>query len=410
MGDPSPRRVVTRRSPASDAATALLSALVREGVRDVVVAPGSRSQALALAAAELERVGAIRLHVRIDERGAGFLALGTAVESGRPAVVVTTSGTAVANLHPAVLEAHHAGVPLIVCSADRPVELRGIRSNQTTVQPGIFAGAVRLERDVAAPDGAPGEADAARASPARPSTRRSAATPPAIPCRTPARVRCTQPPVPRAAVGRGRPRRPPRASGRGERAVLDAEDANAAAVARTVIEAGPRTLVVAGRGAGPSPRSSRAPAAGRSSPRSRAARTSVRTSSWPTASCCASPGSATPSSASSCSGIRRSRARCPRSCSATASSRSSSRRGGASGTTPAHGAPLRARGARRRPRADARGARVGRPLGAGEPHAPRRGAAAVASVRDGIDETGHVSDFAAQREYMRAQLAVVRAR
>ena len=140
---------------------ALLSAFVREGVRDVVVAPGSRSQALALAAAELERVGAIRLHVRIDERGAAFLALGTAIESGRPAVVVTTSGTAVANLHPAVLEAHHSGVPLIICSADRPAELRGIRSNQTTMQPGIFAGAVRLERDVAAPEGAAGEADAA---------------------------------------------------------------------------------------------------------------------------------------------------------------------------------------------------------------------------------------------------------
>ncbi len=140
---------------------ALLSAFVHQGVRDFVVAPGSRSQALALAAAELERVGAIRLHVRIDERGAAFLALGTAIESGRPAVVVTTSGTAVANLHPAVLEAHHAGVPLIVCSADRPAELRGIRSNQTTMQPGIFAGAVRLERDVAAPEGAPGEADAA---------------------------------------------------------------------------------------------------------------------------------------------------------------------------------------------------------------------------------------------------------
>lgn len=140
---------------------ALLSSLVREGVRDVVVAPGSRSQALALAAAELERVGAIRLHVRIDERGAAFLALGAAVESGRPTVVVTTSGTAVANLHPAVLEAHHSGVPLIVCSADRPAELRGIRSNQTTMQPGIFAGALRLERDVAAPEGDHGEADAA---------------------------------------------------------------------------------------------------------------------------------------------------------------------------------------------------------------------------------------------------------
>lgn len=148
-------------SPATASALELLSELVRSGVTDVVVAPGSRSQALALAAAELERAGAIRLHVRIDERGAGFLALGLAVETGRPAVVVTTSGTAVANLHPAVLEAHHGGVPLIFATADRPAELRGIRSNQTTMQPGIFAGAVRLERDVPPPEGRAGEADAA---------------------------------------------------------------------------------------------------------------------------------------------------------------------------------------------------------------------------------------------------------
>ncbi|KQZ11100.1 2-succinyl-5-enolpyruvyl-6-hydroxy-3-cyclohexene-1-carboxylate synthase [Agromyces sp. Root1464] len=158
MAEPDRR---TPASPASDSALSLLAAFVREGVVDLVVAPGSRSQALALAAAELERAGVVRLHVRIDERGAAFLALGLAVESGRPVPVITTSGTAVANLHPAVLEAHHSGVPLIVLSADRPAELRGIRSNQTTMQPGIFAGAVRLERDVAAPDGGAGEADAA---------------------------------------------------------------------------------------------------------------------------------------------------------------------------------------------------------------------------------------------------------
>ena len=134
---------------------------MRAGVRDVVVAPGSRSQALALAAAEFERAGHLRLHVRIDERGAAFLALGLAVESRHPSIVVTTSGTAVANLHPAVLEAHHSGVPLVVLTADRPAELRGIRSNQTTMQPGIFAGAVRLERDIAAPEGAAGESAAA---------------------------------------------------------------------------------------------------------------------------------------------------------------------------------------------------------------------------------------------------------
>jgi len=161
MAEPAPGRPARSSSPASDVAVALLGAFIEAGVRDLVVAPGSRSQALALAAAELERVGAVRLHVRIDERGAAFLALGLAVESGSPALVITTSGTAVANLHPAVLEAHHSGVPLVVVSADRPAELRGIRSNQTTMQPGIFAGAVRLERDVAAPEGAPGETDAA---------------------------------------------------------------------------------------------------------------------------------------------------------------------------------------------------------------------------------------------------------
>jgi 2-succinyl-5-enolpyruvyl-6-hydroxy-3-cyclohexene-1-carboxylate synthase len=120
-------------------------------VTDVVVSPGSRSQALALAAAALERAGGISVHVRLDERTAGFTALGLAVESRRPAAVVTTSGTAVANLHPAVLEAHHSGVPMIVVSADRPDELRGIGSNQTTVQPGMFGAAVGFVRDIEAP-------------------------------------------------------------------------------------------------------------------------------------------------------------------------------------------------------------------------------------------------------------------
>ncbi len=147
-------------SPASAFSAELLAGLVALGVRDVVLAPGSRSQALALVAAELEATGSIRLHVRIDERVAGFLALGLAVESGRPVPVITTSGTAVANLHPAVLEAHHSAVPIVVISADRPEELRGIGSNQTTVQPGIFAGALRAEWDVVAPTGddAPGRA------------------------------------------------------------------------------------------------------------------------------------------------------------------------------------------------------------------------------------------------------------
>jgi 2-succinyl-5-enolpyruvyl-6-hydroxy-3-cyclohexene-1-carboxylate synthase len=160
------RRIETKlshRSPATAFAVALLDEFARLGLRDIVVSPGSRSQALALAAAEYERLGLLRLRVRIDERVGGFLALGLAVETGLPVVVVMTSGTAVANLHPGVLEAHHSGVPLIIVSSDRPAELRGIGSNQTTVQEGIFGAAIQWSRDIPAPRGDAGEQDAAAA-------------------------------------------------------------------------------------------------------------------------------------------------------------------------------------------------------------------------------------------------------
>ncbi|GAB3586812.1 2-succinyl-5-enolpyruvyl-6-hydroxy-3-cyclohexene-1-carboxylic-acid synthase [Leifsonia lichenia] len=162
MGEPTAQPARTG-NPATDYSIALLTALVRAGVRDLIVSPGSRSQALALVAAELERSGSARLHVRIDERVSGFLALGLAREGGTPAVVITTSGTATANLHPAVLEAHESGIPLIVLTADRPDELRGIRANQTTHQDGLYGVAVRLTRDVAAPTGAADEQDDAAA-------------------------------------------------------------------------------------------------------------------------------------------------------------------------------------------------------------------------------------------------------
>ena len=148
-------------SPATDFSVALLDEYVRRGLTDVVLSPGSRSQALALAVAEYERAGLLRLRVRIDERVGGFLALGLAVETARPVLIITTSGTAVANLHPAVLEAHHSGVPLIVASADRPDELRHIGSNQTAEQPGIFGAATTRNWDVSAPVGDDGEADLA---------------------------------------------------------------------------------------------------------------------------------------------------------------------------------------------------------------------------------------------------------
>ncbi len=142
---------VANPAPASVFAAEFLTHAVELGVEHIVLSPGARSQALALVAAELERRGDVKLHVRIDERAAGFLALGLAVETRIPAVVITTSGSAVANLHPAVLEAHHAGVPMIVLTADRPEELREIGSNQTTHQHDIFGPAVRLSVDEPAP-------------------------------------------------------------------------------------------------------------------------------------------------------------------------------------------------------------------------------------------------------------------
>lgn len=151
-------------SPAVVAAHTLVETLARLGVREVVLAPGSRSAPLAYALAHAVRSGrhpGLRLHVRVDERDAGFLALGLAkgatLCSAAPVAVVTTSGTAVANLHPAVLEAHHAGVPLLLLTADRPHELRGTGANQTADQVGMFGGATRLALDVPAPTSRPGE-------------------------------------------------------------------------------------------------------------------------------------------------------------------------------------------------------------------------------------------------------------
>ena len=130
-------------NPSTALGRVLVDELVRGGVRDAVLAPGSRSAPLALALAAAERAGRLRLHVRIDERTAAFLALGLAKASGRPVPVLTTSGTAAAHLHAAVLEASASGVPLVALTADRPPELRGTGANQTVEQVGLFGGAVR---------------------------------------------------------------------------------------------------------------------------------------------------------------------------------------------------------------------------------------------------------------------------
>ncbi|WP_461169364.1 2-succinyl-5-enolpyruvyl-6-hydroxy-3-cyclohexene-1-carboxylic-acid synthase [Arthrobacter sp. Z1-15] len=143
------------------AARSAVSALVAAGVTDVVVAPGSRSAPLAYALAEAEVQGRVTVHVRIDERVAGFTALGLARGGHRPAAVATTSGTAVGELMPAVMEAHHAGVPLVVLSADRPAELHGTGANQTTVQPGIFAEFPAATADIRAGDDPAGAISAA---------------------------------------------------------------------------------------------------------------------------------------------------------------------------------------------------------------------------------------------------------
>ena len=124
-------------------ACVVVDELVRGGVRDVVLCPGSRNAPLAFALADADRAGRLRLHVRIDERTAGYLAIGLAVGSGRPVPIAMTSGTAVANLGPAVVEANYARVPLIVLSANRPYELLGTGANQTMEQLGYFGTQVR---------------------------------------------------------------------------------------------------------------------------------------------------------------------------------------------------------------------------------------------------------------------------
>ncbi|HEY2723957.1 MAG TPA: 2-succinyl-5-enolpyruvyl-6-hydroxy-3-cyclohexene-1-carboxylic-acid synthase [Pseudonocardiaceae bacterium] len=144
-------------NPSTALATVLIDELVRCGVRHAVLCPGSRNAALSFALHQADAAGRLALHVRIDERSAAFLALGLALRSGAPVPVVCTSGTAAANLHPAVLEADRSGVPLLAVTADRPVELLDTGANQTVHQAGLFAGAVRAAPSLAAPQRAPGQ-------------------------------------------------------------------------------------------------------------------------------------------------------------------------------------------------------------------------------------------------------------
>jgi len=145
-------------NPSTAFATVLVDELARCGLAEAVVAPGSRNAPLAIALWEhAERsAGRLRLHVRIDERSAAFLALGLAKVSRRPVAVVCTSGTAAAHFHAAVIEADEAAVPLLVLTADRPPELRGTGANQTIDQLKLYGDAVRWFCEVGVPEARPG--------------------------------------------------------------------------------------------------------------------------------------------------------------------------------------------------------------------------------------------------------------
>lgn len=150
-------------NPSTTQARVVVDELVRGGVRDVVLCPGSRNAPLAFALKDADDRGRLRLHVRIDERTAGYLAVGLAVAAGSPVCVTMTSGTAVANLGPAVVEANYARVPLIVLSANRPYEMLGTGASQTMEQLGYFGTQVRAAISLGLAEDAPDRLDALNA-------------------------------------------------------------------------------------------------------------------------------------------------------------------------------------------------------------------------------------------------------
>jgi 2-succinyl-5-enolpyruvyl-6-hydroxy-3-cyclohexene-1-carboxylate synthase len=223
-------------SDSTRSARAVIARLIGAGVRELVLAPGSRNAPLAFAAYDAAAAGALRLHTRIDERSAGFLALGL-TKVGSRAAVVCTSGTAVANLHPAVLEAAHAGVSLVVVTADRPARLRGTGANQTTDQVGAF-GPLVPTLDIAPGGVVPDET--ALESPAEGPFRQG------VPLHL--NVQLEEPLVPEGRWA-DVPAPLERAEGgvrRGGRPPSDGADVDV-----VEIPAGPRTVVVAGDDAGP---------------------------------------------------------------------------------------------------------------------------------------------------------------
>lgn len=221
-------------SPATDAAASLLADLVAHGVRDVVLSPGSRSQALALAAVRVADEGLLRVHVRIDERVAGFTALGISRETGVPVAVLCTSGTAVANLLPATMEAFHSGVPLLLLTADRPPELRGVGANQATRQDGLFQRWVRDQIDAPVPGDGDWSGLAARAVAA---AMGGSDSPPGLPGVA-------------GPVHLNLPSREPLSGLPPELSIVSGDAPRPIPAESFVLERGPRTVVVAGADAG----------------------------------------------------------------------------------------------------------------------------------------------------------------
>ena len=135
----------------TELARGIVLQIIERGITDAVLSPGSRNAPISIALYSAAERGLLKLHIRIDERTAGFFALGIAKSSNRPVALLCTSGTAAANYHPAVLEAHHSQIPLLVMTADRPARLRQSGANQTTIQSGIYGAAVSYCADISAP-------------------------------------------------------------------------------------------------------------------------------------------------------------------------------------------------------------------------------------------------------------------
>jgi 2-succinyl-5-enolpyruvyl-6-hydroxy-3-cyclohexene-1-carboxylate synthase len=237
---------VTGADATTSLARALVDEWVRAGLREVVLAPGSRSAPLALAAAAAAADGRVRLSVFLDERSASFFALGAAKATGCATAVICTSGTAAANFHPAILEAWHSRTPLIVCTADRPPELRDTGAGQTVDQLKLFGDALRWFVEVGVPDGAAGAGRYWRSLAAR--AWASACGPPAGPVHLNLPFR--EPLVP---TGGPLVTAPPRDGGEAwvrSRPLPRHPHPDDVAALAALIDAHPRGLLVAGWGAG----------------------------------------------------------------------------------------------------------------------------------------------------------------